>query len=53
MAINIRVHQNAGKFLSGCTFGSFSGRAQLHKPENVYTAYGELEIQVGGSLVKL
>jgi hypothetical protein len=29
--MNLRVHYNAGKFLSGCTVGSFSGRAQLCK----------------------
>jgi hypothetical protein len=27
--MNLRVPQNAGKFLSGCTIGSFSRRAQL------------------------
>jgi hypothetical protein len=29
--INFRVPQNAGKFLSGCTIGSFSRRPQLHE----------------------
>jgi hypothetical protein len=29
--MNLRVPKNAGKFLSGCTVGSFSGRAQLRK----------------------
>jgi hypothetical protein len=29
--MNLRALQNAGKFLSGCTIGSFSRRAQLHK----------------------
>jgi hypothetical protein len=29
--MNLRVSQNAGKFLSGCTIGNFSGRAQLRK----------------------
>jgi hypothetical protein len=29
--INLRVPQNAGKFLSSCTIGSFLRRAQLHK----------------------
>jgi hypothetical protein len=29
--MNIRVPLNAGKFLSGCTLGSFSGRAQFLK----------------------
>jgi hypothetical protein len=29
--MNIRVPYNAGKFLSGCTIGSFTGRAQLCK----------------------
>jgi hypothetical protein len=29
--MNLRVPYNAGKFLSDCTIGSFSGRAQLRK----------------------
>jgi hypothetical protein len=29
--MNLRVPENAGKFLSGCTIGSFSRRAQLHE----------------------
>jgi hypothetical protein len=29
--MNLRVPYNAGKFLSGCTIGSFSRRAQLLK----------------------
>jgi hypothetical protein len=29
--MNLRVPKNAGKFLSGCTIDSFSGRAQLRK----------------------
>jgi hypothetical protein len=29
--MNLRVPLNAEKFLSGCTIGSFSGRAQLRK----------------------
>jgi hypothetical protein len=29
--MNLRVPKNAGKFLSGCTIGSFSRRAQLLK----------------------
>jgi hypothetical protein len=29
--MNLRVPKNAGKFLSGCTIGSFSGRTQLRK----------------------
>jgi hypothetical protein len=29
--MNIRVPQNARKFLSSCTIGRFSGRAQLCK----------------------
>jgi hypothetical protein len=29
--MNLRVPQNAGKFLSGCTVSSFSIRAQLHE----------------------
>jgi hypothetical protein len=28
--MNLRVPQNAGKFLCGCTIGSFLRRAQLH-----------------------
>jgi hypothetical protein len=30
-AMNLQVSQNAGKFLSGWTIGSFSGKAQLRK----------------------
>jgi hypothetical protein len=29
--MNLRVPYNAGKFLSGCTIGSFSRRTQLHE----------------------
>jgi hypothetical protein len=29
--MNLRVPYNAGKFLSSCTSGSFSRRAQLHE----------------------
>jgi hypothetical protein len=29
--LNLRVHYNAGKFLSGCTIGGFSRRAQLRE----------------------
>jgi hypothetical protein len=29
--INLRVPENAGKFLSSCTIGSFSRRSQLRK----------------------
>jgi hypothetical protein len=29
--MNLRVPTNVGKFLSNCTIGSFSGRAQLRK----------------------
>jgi hypothetical protein len=29
--MNLRVPQNAGKFLSGCTTGGFLRRAQLRK----------------------
>jgi hypothetical protein len=29
--MNLRLPYNAGKFLSGCTIGSFSRRAQLRK----------------------
>jgi hypothetical protein len=29
--MNLRVPQNAGKFLSGCTIGNFSRRAQFHE----------------------
>jgi hypothetical protein len=29
--MNLQVPQYTGKFLSGCTIGSFSGRAQLRK----------------------
>jgi hypothetical protein len=30
-ALNFRVPQNSGKFLSGCTIGVSSRRAQLHE----------------------
>jgi hypothetical protein len=29
--MNLRVPSNSGKFLSGCTIGSFSRRAELHE----------------------
>jgi hypothetical protein len=29
--MNLRVPQNAGKFLCSCTIGGFSRRAQLHE----------------------
>jgi hypothetical protein len=29
--MNLRVPENAGKFLSGCIIGSFSRRAQIHE----------------------
>jgi hypothetical protein len=29
--MNLRVPENTGKFLSSCTVGSFSRRAQLHE----------------------
>jgi hypothetical protein len=29
--MNFRIPQNAGNFLSSCTIGSFSRRAQLHE----------------------
>jgi hypothetical protein len=29
--MNLRVPENAGKFLSSCTIGGFSRRAQLHE----------------------
>jgi hypothetical protein len=29
--MNLQVPLNAGKFLSGCTIGGFSKRAQLHE----------------------
>jgi hypothetical protein len=31
MVINLRVPQNAGKFLNSCTTGGFSRRAQLRE----------------------
>jgi hypothetical protein len=30
-AMNLRIPRNAGKFLSSCTIGGFSRRAQLHE----------------------
>jgi hypothetical protein len=29
--MNLRVPENAGKFLSSCTIGNFSRRVQLHE----------------------
>jgi hypothetical protein len=29
--MNLRIPQNAGKFLSSCTVGGFSRRVQLHE----------------------
>jgi hypothetical protein len=34
--MNLRVLQNAGKFLSSCTIGGFSNRAQLHERVNAH-----------------
>jgi hypothetical protein len=31
MVMNFQVPQNCGKFLSNCTIGGFSRRAQLHE----------------------
>jgi hypothetical protein len=31
MVMNLRVPQNVGKFLSSCTTGGFSRRAQFHE----------------------
>jgi hypothetical protein len=31
MVMHLRVPKNAGKFLSSCTIGGFSRRAQLHE----------------------
>jgi hypothetical protein len=31
MVMNLRVPYNAGNFLSSCTIGGFSRRAQLHE----------------------
>jgi hypothetical protein len=31
MVMNLRVPKNTGKFLSSCTIGGFSRRAQLHE----------------------
>jgi hypothetical protein len=35
--MNLRVPQNAGKFLSSCTIDSLSRRAQLHECVSEYT----------------
>jgi hypothetical protein len=35
-AMNLRVPQNAGKFLSSCTIGGFSRRSQLHVSVQFY-----------------
>jgi hypothetical protein len=37
--MNLRVPQNAGKFLSSCTVGSLSRRAQLHESIHVTSVY--------------
>jgi hypothetical protein len=37
--MNLWVLQKAGKFLSGCTIGSFSRRAQLLKVRNNMQCY--------------
>jgi hypothetical protein len=42
--MNLRVPQNAGKFLSCCTIGSFSGRTQLSKQVSKYSRGG---VQLG------
>jgi hypothetical protein len=34
--MNLWVTQNAGKFLSSCTIGSFSRRAHLHEVSSFY-----------------
>jgi hypothetical protein len=31
VVMNLRIPENAGKFLSGCTIGGFSRGAQLHE----------------------
>jgi hypothetical protein len=32
--MNLRIPENGGKFLSSCTIGGFSRRAQLHESVN-------------------
>jgi hypothetical protein len=42
MVMNLRVPSNAGKFLSSCTTGGFSRRAQLHgvrHPHNIFLIF--------------
>jgi hypothetical protein len=38
MIINLRVPQNVGKFLSSCTTGGFSRRAQLYEVSNLHNS---------------
>jgi hypothetical protein len=42
--MNLRVPRNAGKFLSSCTIGSFSRRAQLHEVSQLVSKNVENEI---------
>jgi hypothetical protein len=42
--MNLRVPWNAGKFLSGCTTGSFSRRAQLHEWVSQYPRLHSVEL---------
>jgi hypothetical protein len=39
MIMNLWVPYNARKSLSGCTIGSFSGRARLHGVHDVITVW--------------
>jgi hypothetical protein len=41
-AMNLRVPINVGKFLSSCTNGGFSRRAQLHEVNLVNQRYYDL-----------
>jgi hypothetical protein len=56
MVMNLRVQQNVGKFLSNCTTGGFSRRAQLHAVScfnyGLQRVYVVLMI-VSGTLAKL
>jgi hypothetical protein len=45
--MKLRVPQNAGKFLSSCTIGGFSRRAQLHDDDDDDDDYESYRQSVG------
>jgi hypothetical protein len=48
--MNLRVPQNAGKFFSGCTIGSFSRWAQLHQGVSDYYYHYTLLLTFTGEM---